>query len=57
LLFGRRENNGNRLDLRNRYNAGLGRGVDDIADVDLTKTGHALDRRLHLGIIELGLGV
>ena len=37
--------------------AGLGRGIDDVADVDLTKPDDAGNRRLHLGVVELGLRV
>ena len=39
------------------HDAGLGRGVDDVADVDLAQAGDAGDRRLDLGVVELGLGV
>ena len=57
LLFRRGEDDGDRLDLGDRHDAGLGRGIDDVADVDLTQAGDAGDRRLDLGIVELGLGV
>ena len=57
LLFRRGEDDGDRLDLGDRHNAGLGRGVDDVADVDLAQAGDARDRRFHLGIVELGLGI
>ena len=57
LLFRRGEDHGDRLDLGDRHDAGLGRRVDDVADIDLTQAGDARDRRLDGGIIELGLGV
>ena len=57
LIFGRGENHGDRLDLGDRDDPGLGRGVDDIADIDLAQADHAGDRRLDVGIVELGLGV
>ena len=57
LLFRRGEDDGDRLDLGDRHDAGLGRGIDDVADVDLAQAGDARDRRLDLGVVELGLGV
>src|SRR5260370_30062923 len=46
LLFRRGENDSNRFDLGDRHDAGLGRRIDDVADVDLTQAGNARDRRL-----------
>ena len=57
LVFRRGEDHRDRLDLRDRDDAGLGRGVDDVADIDLTQPDDARDRRLDGGIVELGLGV
>ncbi len=57
LLFGGGENHRDRLDLGDGHDAGLRRGIDDVADVDLTQAGDAGDRRLDAGVIELGLGV
>ena len=41
LLFRRGEDHGDRLDLGDRDDAGLGRGIDDVADVDLAQAGDA----------------
>jgi len=57
LVFRRGENDSNRLDLGDRHNPGLRRGIDDIADVDLTKAGDARDRRLDGRVIDLCLRV
>ena len=57
LVFRRGEDHGDRLDLGDGHDAGLGRGIDDIADVDLAEAGDAGDRRLDGGVIELGLRV
>jgi len=35
----------------------LGRGIDDIADIDLAQPCDARDRRLDGGVIELGLRI
>jgi len=43
--------------LRDRHDAGLGRRVDDVAEIDLTQSDDTGDRRLDLGVIELGLGI
>ena len=57
LVFRRGEDHGDRLDLGDRHDAGLRRGIDDVADVDLPQAGDARDRRLDGGVVELGLGV
>ena len=57
LFFRRGEDDGDRLDLRDRHDAGLRRGIDDVADIDLAQADDARDRRLDLGVVELGLGV
>ncbi len=57
LLFRRGENHGDRLDLGDRHHAGLGRSVDDVADIDLAQAGDTRDRRPDGGIVELGLRV
>jgi len=41
LLFRRGENDANRLDLGNRDNPGLRRGIDDVAEIDLAQADHA----------------
>src|ERR1700729_1070957 len=57
LIFGRGENDGNRLNLSDRDDPGLSRGIDDIADIDLTQADDAGDRRLDVSVIELGLRI
>ena len=57
LVFRRGEDHGDRLDLRDRHDAGLRGGIDDVADIDLAQAGDARDRRLDRGVIDLGLGV
>ena len=57
LLLRRGENHGDRLDLGDGDDASLGRGIDDVADIDLAQPGDAGDRRLDGGVVELGLGV
>ena len=57
LVFGRRENHGDRLDLRDGDDAGLRRGIDDVADIDQTQAGDARDRRLDGSVVELGLRI
>ena len=57
LVFRRGEDHRDRLDLGDGHDAGLGRGIDDVADVDLAQPGDAGDRRLDGGVIELGLRV
>ncbi|OIQ66533.1 hypothetical protein GALL_518950 [mine drainage metagenome] len=57
LLFRRGENHGNRLDLGDRDDPALRRGVDDVADIDLTQADDAGNRCLDGGIVELGRGV
>ena len=57
MVFRGGENHRNRFDLRDRHDAGLGRGIDDVADIDLAQADDAGDRRPDGGVVELGLGV
>ena len=57
LVFRRGEDHRDRLDLGDGHDAGLRRGIDDIADIDLPEPDDTGDRRLDGGVIELGLRV
>ena len=57
LIFGCGEDHRDRLDLRNGHDAGLGCGIDDVADIDLAKARDAGERRLDGGVVELGLRI
>ena len=57
LVFRRGEDHRDRLDLGDGHDAGLCRGIDDIADIDLPEPDDTGDRRLDGGVIELGLRV
>ena len=57
LIFRRGEDHGDRFDLGNSHNPGLGRSIDDVADINLTQPGDAGNRRLDGGVAKLGLRV
>ena len=55
-VSGKREDQRDRLDLRDDDEAVRGRWADDVADVDLTNAGDAVDRRRQARVAELHLG-
>lgn len=57
LLLRKTELNGDRLELRDHHHARRVRRLDDVALIDLTKSGAARKRRYDLGVTERGLRI